>query len=688
MACKLDYDKNGNAVVRGENAPLFNRVMSRTGNEEQAIKIWAVSISEDFKLSGLSPTEENVLKFIELNERVESKPFKNQEVIDSINTSLGIESFQEKFDRAFTNENGEFEIDFNRVIDSGIYSADEVERLFQIAGDIKSIWLRQKNNTLPVLENSEDIVPIVLEDSFNSFGVKNRVNPDKVVSDIMKGVEYEHIPQEVVENIKENKSIVKQFVINPLTNQLERKVYNNTYNTLLLSIPENADVSKLKEVLDFLVEIPSEDYISNNQDVKELFEIVDIEAGKIGIDLVGVKDKFNVLPTEGVMYLVTELKNIVDNFENITEDDVRSFANIYDEVYGSSETIEDFVTNKINNEKSVIKLKTKDRASMFQNHSLVRIKDGYYRKVNKSVDIYEELYNSAKNNNKNFFKEQFPANKVKSVTYKQEYIKRLQDFADSRISEYPTLTLEEARQLVLLEEFYKEQDSVLKEASLMKFKTLSHKNNIKLLEDGQSVVIRKIIEAKRKGNPLPLVVSQTGVELQYEGEYTTQTIQDETILDVLAINGEIDGVLSRKNPLDELNVEENRDYERNFYLNNPEQLSEFNGLVEEHGEAVVAKSKDDFIKVGGEIFEKVDRNVYQYLEKDGLDRWDRKAPKQTFSPKNKSVNNLGTKFVATPKIDRGVELNNPLLSLPTLTEVEADKAYKNVYSEGLLENNC
>ena len=115
MACKLDYDKNGNAVVKGENAPLFNRIMSRTGNEEQAIKMWAVAESVDFKLSGISPTEENILKFIELNERVGAKPFKGQEVAEAINVSLGVEGFQSKFDNAFTNEKGEFEIDFNRV---------------------------------------------------------------------------------------------------------------------------------------------------------------------------------------------------------------------------------------------------------------------------------------------------------------------------------------------------------------------------------------------------------------------------------------------------------------------------------------------------------------------------------------------------------------------------------------------
>lgn len=687
MACKLDYDKNGNAVVKGENAPLFNRIMSRTGNEEQAIKMWAVAESVDFKLSGISPTEENILKFIELNERVEAKPFKGQEVAEAINVSLGVESFQSKFDKAFTNEKGEFEIDFNRVADSGLFSMDEVERIFQIPAEIKSIWLKQKNNPIPTL-NSEGPTPIVIEDEYTSFGIKRRVNPDKIVADIVRGEEYEDVPQETVEQIKQNKSEVVQYVINPLTNSLEKKVYNNTYNTLLHAIPAEADVSKLKEVLDFLVEIPSEDYIANTQDIKDLFAIIDVEAGKIGIDFVGIKEKFNVLPTEGVMSLIAELKNIVDNFENITEEDVKSFSEVYDEVFGSQEFSESFVTEKVQNEKSVVRLKTKDRATMFQKYGLVRIKDGFFRKVKKSENIFEDIYNSARDNGKNFFKEQFPVKKRNSVVYKQEFIKRLQDFADKKISEYPSLPLEEARQLVILEEFFKESDSTLKEASLAKFKTLSTKNNIKLLEEGQSAVIRKIIEAKRKGNPLPLVVSQTGVELQYEGDYTTQIIQDETILDVLAINGEIDGFLSRKDLAEEFSAEDNKNYERNFYLNNPEQLSEFKGNVEEYGEAVVAKSKEDFIKVGGQIYEKVGDNVYQLLEQDGLDRWDRKAPKQTFFPKKKTPLKIGTKFVAKPKVENGVELYNPLLSLPTLTEEEADRAYKNVYSDGLLDNNC
>lgn len=683
-SCLLDYDNKGNVVVRGENSSLFNSVLSRTGNEEQAIKIWSVSISDDFKLSGMSPTESEVNKFIELQTRVESKPFIKDDAVEAINSSLGIENFQERFDKAFMNEEGEFELDFNRLFDSGLYTADEIENMFLHPEQIKETWLRQKNQTIPQIEGN---FPVVAEEGTTMFGMSRRVNPDKIVSDIVKGEEYEGVSEEMVNEIRGEKVAVQQFVLNPLTDTLEKKVYDNTYYKLLHGIPAEADTSKLNEVLDLIISIPGADFISQANNVKELFRILDIEAGKIGIDLVGIDKKFNVLPTAEVMNMLVAVRAISEDVSSVTEEDIQLLANTMDSVFGNQEYNDVFITEKLSQPKSVVRIKTNNRERMFSEFGLVKIKDGFYRKVNKNADAFELAYNNAKNNIKNIFGEQFPTDKRNSITYKEKFFQRMEEFTNKRISEYPNIPLEEAKKLIILEELYKEADNMEKEASLMKFKRLSQKNNIKILEEGNGAIISKIIDAKRKGNPLPLAVSQLGVELVYEGEYTLETLQDEQITDVLAINGELDGVLARKDFIDDVPMQE---FERNYYLNNPHKLEEFRGNVEEFGTTIVATSKSPFIKVGGEIYEKVDENVFEWLENDGLSRWDRKAPTQSYFPKKENITQMEKpkKYVASPKKNNGVYLHNPLLNNPHLTEEEAEKAYKNVYSDDLLKTEC
>lgn len=686
MSCLLNYDKQGNAVVKGENASLFNSVLAKTGNEEWAIKMWSTSISSEFKLSGLKANEDNVVKFIELQERVEAKPFKGYEVVDALQASMGQDNFQQRFNDAFEGPTGEFEMNFDRIYNSGLYSADEVEMLFTKAGDIKSIWLRQKGQTIPTLNETPLAIVEKIDGSTTMFGGAQKFNPDEMLSNIVRGEEYEGVD---LEGIRNTHSEVKQFVENPLTGELEAKVYDNTYHKLLYGVPTEADTSKIKEVLDFLIEIPGEDFITETNDIKELFKIIDVEAGKLGIDFVGIQDRYNILPTAELMQLIVATRAFVESVENLTEEDVRDFSEVYDAVFKTQEYSQTFVTEKIKNDKSVIRLKSNDREGMYEKHSLVKIKEGFFRKVNKNSDIYEDVYNLARNNTKNIFGEQFPSDKRNSLVYKTKFIKRAHEYAESLMSKFPNLNTEDAKKLVLLEEVFREGSEQENNIGLSQFNRLSTKDNTKLLEEGQSVVIREVIKEKRKGNILPISVSQSGVELLYEGEYTLKNIQNNTIIDVLAINGELNGVYSK---IEHLNGFDNVDYLRNYYANNKDRVAEYKGNVEEHGTGLLANTQEPFIKVGGEVYERIgDDNVYEMVESDGLTRWDRKAPKRSFTPEVKprtSINHEKVK-ITEPKRNKGsVELVNPLATIPHLTLDQATKAYNNVYSDDFLKTEC
>ena len=103
MKCNLQIDKNGELKVGGVNAPLFREAMLRTNqNEEASLKIWAVAESEGFKEFNVPPTYDNVIKYNEYRERIDSTPLNSTELSDSMNASIGNVFFQEDFMKSFT----------------------------------------------------------------------------------------------------------------------------------------------------------------------------------------------------------------------------------------------------------------------------------------------------------------------------------------------------------------------------------------------------------------------------------------------------------------------------------------------------------------------------------------------------------------------------------------------------------
>ena len=187
MKCNIQIKDNGEISVRGANAPLFREAMLRTNqNEEKSIKIWSVAETKEFKDFGETPTYDNVIKYLEYRDRIDSTPFTSKELSDSMNASIGNTFFQEDFIKTFTNEKGLFEINSDRMKKVGLYSNSEIYNILRDENtqkNIKQFYNKSLNFTAPIT-TSESSVVVKSEEELTSLGFFKRENPDVVKEEL------------------------------------------------------------------------------------------------------------------------------------------------------------------------------------------------------------------------------------------------------------------------------------------------------------------------------------------------------------------------------------------------------------------------------------------------------------------------------------------------------------------------
>ena len=730
MKCNLQIGKNGELKVGGVNAPLFREAMLRTNqNEEASLKIWAVAESEGFKEFNVPPTYDNVIKYNEYRERIDSTPFSSTELSDSMNASIGNVFFQEDFMKSFTNEKGEFEISSDRLKKVGLYSSSEIYNLLsdeKVQRNVKKFYNKSLNFEAPITTSEAKYI-IKSENEISSLGFFKRENPDVVnetLGNIFAGIkskedfdnrkmkvdeQWEAVKYEDISNDFSDKTSIAQYVENPLTNELELKSYNNTYYETLFGTEIGENNEKAVEIIDLITSLTPEQ-LSDTNEIKYAFNTLSKELVKSGIDFVGIENQYGKIPSPKIMELLFHTKNILTN-ETISEDGLQNYVDVYNEVFEKSQNtkkslFDGIITNSMKIEKENI-----SDASLFINNSLVKIKENVYKKVNRNYeDVYEAVYNLMKNGGKQVIP--FDVSKAERAFYKEKIIRELREFASKKSQEIKNdveATNEELNEMSLLTEYFKGEEQIVNpKVEWIKFERLS---KIKDVENWKSRFIQKMnkemISQKMKGNTLPLTITQRGIEMTTEGDYSLSSIKN-SISNSLYSDLVDYGLLTNQDFLateegifiDESNV----DFQRNLYANNPNLISEYNGAVE-YGQGTDLKAVGDtFIKVGGIVYEKVNGNVYGLVSNQGEQTWNRQIPKISTKPNENKV--LGNKIIKqTTNFNINVEERNPntneiesvevgnkeseifktLSSIPLLNENEALKAYKNIYSNKIFD---
>ena len=695
MKCNLQIDKNGELKVGGVNAPLFREAMLRTNqNEEASLKIWAVAESEGFKEFNVPPTYDNVIKYNEYRERIDSTPFSPTELSGSMNASIGNVFFQEDFMKSFTNEKGEFEISSDRLKKVGLYSSSEIYNLLsdeKVQRNIKKFYNKSLNFEAPITTSEAKYV-VKSDNEISSLGFFKRENPDVVsetLGNIFSGVkskedfdnrkmkvdeQWEAVKYEDISSDFSDKTSIAQYVENPLTNELELKSYNNTYYETLFGTEIGENNEKAVEIIDLITSLTPEQ-LSDTNEIKHAFNTLSKELVKSGIDFVGIENQYGEIPSPKIIELLLHTKNILTN-EAISEEGLQNYIDVYNEVFEKNQNtkkslFDGIITNSMKIEKENI-----SDASLFINNSLVKIKENVYKKVNRNYeDVYEAVYNLMKNGGKQVIP--FDVSKAERALYKEKVIRELREFASKKsqgIRNDVEATNEELNEMSLLSEYFKEEEQIVNpKVEWIKFERLS---KIKDVENWKSRFVQRMnkemISQKMKGNMLPLTITQRGLEMTTDGDYSLSLIKN-SISNSLYSDLIDYGFLTNQNFLateEGIFINEgNVDFQRNLYANNPNLISEYNGAVE-YGQGTDLKAVGDtFIKVGGIVYEKVNGNVYGLVLNQGEQTWNRQIPKVFTKPSENKV--LGKKTIKqTTNFNVNVEERNTNTNEIESVEVE------------------
>src|SRR5690606_18752614 len=112
MNCRIDIDKEGNLQVTGENASLFYEASLLYGNDVDALAIYNVSLTDDFKNTRVEASVDNIIRFIE-NNNIEKASFFTQEDLSDI-YNIPVEELSNFL--SATTVDGEFRLDRENIL--------------------------------------------------------------------------------------------------------------------------------------------------------------------------------------------------------------------------------------------------------------------------------------------------------------------------------------------------------------------------------------------------------------------------------------------------------------------------------------------------------------------------------------------------------------------------------------------
>lgn len=638
--CKIDLDNTGNVVVLGENASLYNSALIRFENEVDALSVYSVSLTESFKNTGVEPTLDNVVNFINQRNISVSNDFTNSELRDIYNTDFS------NFLSATTIGN---EFALNRENMRSFYTEQEIDNIFSDYGlqdSVKRLWSKFQNNieSLEQYDFPNTIISIPTQET-TSLG-KNRVeNPDKIYNDLGRAIsgmiqtqdlqdvlegelqiiatQDSETEQAIIEEFQ-GKQAIPQYVINPETNTLEKKVYGNIYYRLLQTFDTNQDFSPVLDEIAFLNTIDI-DVLNYNKDAfQDIIARIEQSSVDIGIDMNMLSDVSQISPIEQTLELLNSYTDFLIN------NNVQGFSEQYNTYFNTQDfSRPDILEIQGENLLKLDNPNTLTEAELFVEYNIIRVKDNIYQKVNTdTLDIYEDVYNRVVQNPDIFPPEVYEPYTLGNKRYKADIKQNIQDYVQTLVKDYQTpnnIPTDILEQLVVYKQVFGQPDTVIEKEFYNN--DLQNKNNSEFVDK----FLIKMNKLAIKQN-IPIAFTQNGIELPYEGLYSALELKNSVsdnmwndILNYAKITNLIPSALL-------LSGEQynpgllNKDFDRNFYTNFKTQLPVYNNMFEQKDDKIYTDSNEDFIRVKGQIYESIEKGIYRLVENQNTLTWDRIEP--------------------------------------------------------------
>lgn len=448
VACKVFKNKEGKVekveAPNGLDSFLYESALSATGNEDRALEVWATAYTPGFQSyygmwespetgelfdldSNGEPKLFDVIKYLEKGANIVGTYTKDDVLnINSFIESLGlsdIDSLVNKIQAAFYS-NGYLEINRRTLLNSGLYSNEEIDRIMsdgsildQVTESITNLMsgysdLVEDDRSDYYFSNDnsgEFIIP--KNDSYDSFGKNKVYSPEELdlilqeaVGGITDRAEFNRRMSEIgypeISERYENDYDFRESVYNRYSSMVEFTPYyvsesgvregSKTYFELMdYSYPNPVKLNEIRNMISDVTSLTDEEF--NSPDTLDKLNSIEKAATDFGIDLSGLSsgDISHGMVDDLLVGLDIYLTGINRGDYSYASTLADTIDNVLDRRKGNAMFLPGYLKGK-----NLVMVRTNlSDKEMFERYNLLRVGKGLYERVNRSGN-YSNIYPS------------------------------------------------------------------------------------------------------------------------------------------------------------------------------------------------------------------------------------------------------------------------------------------------------
>lgn len=615
---------------------LMREILTYTKfNIDQSMDLYGVTLLPEFQDMNISnPSLKNILSFVEQDQILEAGKLNKTDkqllldmsLVKQPDTEIDI---KDKFLETFTNSEGMFEMNTDKIKSSNLFSESDILNLEDNVRTIRDLYYKLNNNTLP------EILPIQTDTIINTGIGLNKENPDIFLQNSYKnysGLESISQIQEkareigdetllnnpslfgvVLQQVQDKQNLV-QYETDEYGTDINLKTTNNPKIELEQTLDLYQDFSELLSKVQLLRELNPQIYRNNPEVI--LAHIQDIEevSKDLGLNLNGLSQIMYSKSQSQIVDFADNLYNFLADAQTSNSEIESSMQEYVDEYLNFFEVVPENITKtvpKIESKGLFLHLETNlSEENIFVEKGLLKVGKNIYQKISDNKSL-EELYNLL------FQNSALLPPKTISVAIKESNRDMVIEDIDKYISNQA-------------KEYLTEQSDIEAIKKMVVYKILTNNtyksSETKVYNGKMNVDPNKFLINFNKyllQNPeikSMFYISNRGLEAKtILGEYSTRQLQNElpqaTFEDLVEYSK-----LSGNESLDYLTTFEN-DFKparnlRDFYANNLEQLPVYNLEYSEKDGYILTDSTSDFLRIRNELYENVAPNIYARVERD------------------------------------------------------------------------
>ena len=645
MSCILKQTKEGIRAFdsNGNKSKLFEELLNIT-SENNALNLMALTDSEGFKTiknqgKDSETTAKDILAYQKLIEAEESK-ISVQDRLDIIDVMqskglVTISELESKLSEVFKPE-GVFEVSYDRMVNSGLYTTNEAFEAINNDETLQGIQdIVSKTTSMVLTGENFSVEPLIIDDnvydtrSKNSFGLFKKVSETDIDTEIQKTVKNSKNRAQFNSNIQNLKiqsvldkfntdkeyadSLFRRFsnlksvdTVEISEGKLIKKTVGSQQATLKNTTIIYADAVELLENIEDYLGLDSDIKSFNIEDTRTLVKEIEKLAVEANIDIIGLSDK----SLDRIQEVMEVLRDYVEksNRGSLGTVDVNNLANVLQDENVDIEKSFIKLPESFDNLQIVKLYSELTPETLFNQFGLIKIGQNLYHRVKNDENI-DDLYNR-------LFLKKVEDKEIEPVD-KPSALEKLKQEMSSKDLGIEITNPETAERIAIYKEFFNYEsltnNNIEKELSRLKdfqgdpsFLTtdfIMEFYNYVLNEKLKDSDIYKKVLSKFIFNNKDISITDIDADVINNIENIEYYKELQSYI-TLKKGDKIRGLLQ-----DNL-VEDIYNTERNSVINDENYLQEFQGSITRTGDYIIANSSNDFIKVNGKAYQLVGNNVY------------------------------------------------------------------------------